>query len=33
MMNGLKRLSHGELGDSPEWAKELVKDWATRPLE
>jgi poly-gamma-glutamate synthesis protein (capsule biosynthesis protein) len=32
MMNGLKRISHGELGDSPEWAKELAKDWATRPL-
>jgi len=32
MMNGLKRISHGELGDSPEWTKELVKDWATRPL-
>jgi poly-gamma-glutamate synthesis protein (capsule biosynthesis protein) len=32
MMYGLKRLSHGELGDSPEWAKELVTDWSTRPL-
>jgi poly-gamma-glutamate synthesis protein (capsule biosynthesis protein) len=32
MMNGMKRISHGELGDSPEWAKELVEDWATRKL-
>ncbi|TNJ58672.1 CapA family protein [Paenibacillus hemerocallicola] len=26
-MNGLKRASHGELGDSPEWAKMLVRHW------
>jgi len=31
-LNGLKRLSHGELGDSPEWAKELVADWGQRTL-
>ncbi len=32
MLNGLKRISHGELGDSPQWAKELVTDWTTRKL-
>ncbi|WP_158301965.1 CapA family protein [Paenibacillus mesophilus] len=26
-MNGLKRASRGELGDSPEWAKTLVSHW------
>jgi poly-gamma-glutamate synthesis protein (capsule biosynthesis protein) len=32
-LNGLKRISHGELGDSPQWAKDLVADWANRDLE
>jgi poly-gamma-glutamate synthesis protein (capsule biosynthesis protein) len=26
-LNGLKRATRGELGDSPEWAKTLVKHW------
>lgn len=26
-MNGLKRATYGELGDSPEWAKALVNHW------
>lgn len=29
-LNGLKRLSRGELGDSPQWAKELVDEWSRR---
>jgi poly-gamma-glutamate synthesis protein (capsule biosynthesis protein) len=32
LMNGLKRISDGRFGDSPEWAKELVRDWTTRSL-
>ncbi|MEF3306506.1 CapA family protein [Paenibacillus sp. GYB003] len=28
-MNGLKRASRGELGDSPEWARTLVGHWQT----
>jgi poly-gamma-glutamate synthesis protein (capsule biosynthesis protein) len=31
-LNGLKRLSRGELGNSPLWAKDLVKDWTRRQL-
>jgi poly-gamma-glutamate synthesis protein (capsule biosynthesis protein) len=26
-INGLKRLARGELGNAPEWAKELVAEW------
>jgi len=31
-LNGLKRLSRGELGNSPQWAKDLVADWGKRLL-
>jgi poly-gamma-glutamate synthesis protein (capsule biosynthesis protein) len=31
-LNGMKRLSRGELGNSPQWARDLVQDWATRAL-
>jgi poly-gamma-glutamate synthesis protein (capsule biosynthesis protein) len=32
-LNGLKRMSLGQIGDSPDWAKKLVSDWANRTLE
>lgn len=30
-LNGLKRISRGELGNSPHWARDLVADWGHRP--
>jgi poly-gamma-glutamate synthesis protein (capsule biosynthesis protein) len=32
-LNGLRRLSHGELGNAPAWAKELVAEWGREELE
>lgn len=26
-INGLGRIARGEVGNSPEWAKELVEEW------
>jgi poly-gamma-glutamate capsule biosynthesis protein CapA/YwtB (metallophosphatase superfamily) len=31
-LNGLKRASTGEIGNSPEWAKELVEHWMTETV-
>jgi hypothetical protein len=31
-LNGLKRAATGQIGDSPEWAQQLVERWLTEPI-